>query len=101
MRPTIKLELIDDPSIFPLFKDKGVPNRGPNVWFKTQPDWYENANYKYSAIYMGGDQPVVYDPDELYEEPLPIDGLLHEIMGDLDPDYSQPQCYISLKSVSS
>ena len=101
MRPTIELELIDDPSIFPLSGDKGVPNRGPTVWFKTQPDWYENANYKYSAIYMGGDQPVVYDLDEPDEEPLPIDGLIDQILDMTDPDWDNPYYFITVKSVSS
>lgn len=100
MRPTIELELIDDPSIFPLSGDKGVPNHGPTIWFKTQPDWYENANYKCSAIYMGGDQPVVYDLDELDEEPLPFDGLLYQILDMRDPEWNNPDYSITHKSVS-
>ena len=99
MRPTIELELIDDPSIFPLCGNKGVPDRGLTTWFKTQPDWYENANYKGYAIRMIEGQPVVCDPEEPDDEPLPISGLVQHIWEDLQgPGWNDPQYTITHKS---
>ena len=101
MRPTIELELIDDPSIFPLGKDKGLPDRGHTTWFKTQPGWYENDNYKGYAIRMDEGQPVVIDPDEPDDEPLPICGLVQIIWEEMqDPGWNDPKYTITRKSVS-
>jgi hypothetical protein len=50
---------------------------------------------------MGGDQPVVYDLDEPDEEPLPIDGLIDQILDMTDPDWDNPYYFITVKSVSS
>jgi len=103
MRPTIELELVVDPSIFPLHKDRGVPNRGLTTWFETQPDWYVNANYKSFVISTDGDEPVVFDisdDDENGPEPLPISGLVQMIWNDTKPDgWDDPQYTITHKSV--
>jgi len=101
MRPTIELQLVEDPSIFPLSKDKGLPDRGLTTWFKTQPDWYENANYKSFVISTEGDEPVVIDPEDPGDDPLPIDGLIHMIWNDTKPDgWDDPQYTITHKSVT-
>ena len=104
MRPTIELELVVDPSIFPLHKDKAVPNRGLTTWFETQPDWYVNDNYKSFVISTDGDEPVVFDigdPDENGPEPLPISGLIEMIWDDMKrPGWDDPQYTITHKSVT-
>ena len=99
MRPTIELELIDVPSIFPLSKDKGLPDRGHTTWFKTQSDWYENANYEGYAIRIDEGQPVVIDPTDPADEPLPISGLVQIIWEEMqDPGWNVPQYTITHNS---
>ncbi len=48
---SVPLELVSDPSIFPL--SGPVPNRGLCIWLETQPNWYENANFKDFALCAG------------------------------------------------
>jgi len=100
MRPIIELELIDDPSIFPLSKDKGLPDRGLTTWFKTQPDWYENANYMGYAIWLNEGQPCVIDPTDPDDEPLPISGLVRQIWEEKDPGWDEPEYTINHKTVT-
>ena len=101
MRPTIELELIDDPSIFPLSNYKDIPNRGLTTWFKTQPGWYENANYKGYAIWLSEGQPRVFDPTDPDDEPLPISGLVRQIWEEMqDPGWDDPEYTIKHKTVT-